>query len=642
MTGPARAAARRALTQRWQAAWRTTLAAWAALVAPLVLGGCAALMPADTPPPAADPGSPTTTTTTADGAETVGVRWRVRVEAPGNLAALLQQHLDIARLPALAGDEMVPEAELSRLLDATPAQARTLLQTEGFFDPTVRLVRAGDRIRVVVDPGRQTRVGRVDIDIVGAAAEDADRGDPVARAVLQGLRSGWPMPRGAAFRNGDWSAAKAGLLAGLRDAGYAAASWLGTAAEVAPEDTSARLFVVADSGPLFRAGPLQIEGLQHHEASTVRHIAGFRPGQPLTQALLLDFQDRLRQAGLYDRIDVGFDPDPQTADAAPVRVRLGEAPRQVWTLGLGYSATVGPRASAEHLHRRLFGWQLVSRNKVEWARLRQAWDGEISTHPGERLWRWLVGGAVERLESDDDIVLSQRLRAGRAQNSTRTDRLLFVEAERSSRRNQVQRGAASDSTEMAISGNLHGVWRRLDDPLLPTRGWSLSLQGGVGRAHGSDSDSGWFSRAYGRLTLYQPLPADWYAQARLELGQVFRPDGVAVPDSQQFRAGGDDSVRGYAYRSLGPVVDGAVDSADALATVSLELARPVSRRLPSVWGAVFVDAGNAANDFGHLTPAVGAGVGVRWRSPVGPLKLDWAYGRELRKSRLHFSVGVTF
>ncbi|MCB1998491.1 MAG: BamA/TamA family outer membrane protein [Burkholderiaceae bacterium] len=623
---------------------------WLALLAPWVLGGCAALGPTE---PAAPPAAtvttaataskaPTTTATTADGIETVGVRWQVRVEAPGALASLLQQHLDIARLPALAGDEAVPEAELARLIDTTPAQARTLLQTEGFFEPTVRMARDGERIRVIVEPGRRVRVGRVDIDIVGAAAESADAGDAAARTLLQGLRSGWPLPSGASFRNGDWSAAKASLLAQLRDGGYATASWLGTAAEIAPEDARARLFVVADSGPLFRAGALQIEGLQHHDEVTVRHIAGFGPGTPLTQSLLLDFQDRLRQAGLYDHIDVGFDPDPDQADATPVRVRLGEAPRQVWTLGLGYSATVGPRASAEHLHRRLFGLPLVSRNKVEWARLRQAWDGEISTHPGERLWRWLVGGAVERLASDDDIVLSQRIRAGRAQNTSRIDRLLFVEAERSSRRNQVQVGAASDSTELAVSANLHGVWRRLDDPLLPTRGWSLSLQGGIGRAHGSDGASGFFSRAYGRLTLYQPLPGDWYAQARLELGQVFRPDGVAVPDSQQFRAGGDDSVRGYAYRSLGPVVDGAVDSADALATASLELARPLSPRLPSVWGAVFVDAGNAADDFGHLTPAVGAGVGVRWRSPVGPLKLDWAYGRDVRKSRLHFSVGVTF
>lgn len=610
---------------------------FAATLAALCLGlgaGCASLAPQAAAAPPAE--------TTPGAAESAGARWTVRVEAPDRLAALLQQHLDIARLPALAGDEPVPDAELARLLDATPAQARALLQTEGFFDPTVRMARDGARIRVIVEPGIRTRVGRVDVDIVGDAAQAAEDGDAAARTLLQSLRDDWPMPTGTAFSNGDWSAAKAATLARLRSAGYAAASWLGTAAQVRPEEASARLFVVADSGPLFRAGALQVQGLQHHDAETVQHIAGFGPGKPLTEDLLLDFQDRLRQAGLYDRIDIGFEPDPALAGAAPVQVRLGEAPRQVWTLGLGYSANVGPRASAEHLHRRLFGAPLVSRNKLEWARLRQAWDGEVTTHPGERLWRWLLGGGVERLEGDDDIVLSQRLRAGRSQNSARIDRLLFVEAERSSRRNQVQRSAEADTTELAVSGNLHGVWRRLDDPILPTRGWSLSLQTGVGRAHGTDSDSGWFSRLYGRLTWYQPLPADWYAQARLELGQVFRPDGVAVPDSQQFRAGGDDSVRGYGYRSLGPVVDGAVDSGDALATVSLELARPISRRLPSVWGAVFVDAGNAADDFGALRPAVGAGIGVRWRSPVGPLKLDWAYGRELRKARLHFSVGVTF
>lgn len=609
----------------------------------LALGGCAAV---PGPDGAALAGSSAAALVTPSAAARVmpsaAARWEVLVDAPGTLAALLQQHLDIARLPALAGDEAVPEAELERLIDATPAQARMLLQTEGFFQPSVRLAREGSRIRVMVDPGVRARVGRVHIDVVGAAAQAASRGDAAARAMLDDLQAAWALPAGSAFRNDDWSTAKVKLLARLRDAGYAAATWLGTAAEVDPASASVRVFVVADSGPLFRSGDLQVEGLKHHDRPTVQHIADFGPGTPLTQSLLLDFQDRLRQAGLYDQIDVGFDPDPALADATPVRVRLVEAPRQVWTLGLGYSANVGPRASAEHLHRRLFGAPLVSRNKVEWARLRQAWDGEIATHPGERQWRWLVGGAVERLKGDDDVVLSQRLRLGRSQNLSRTDRLLFVEAERSSRRSLAGRRILDDGTDMALSANAHGVWRQLDDPILPTQGWTLSLQSGAGRAHGTQSASAWFTRLYGRFTLYQPLPADWYAQARLELGRVIGPTGLGLPDSQRFRAGGDDSVRGYGYRSLGPVIDGALDSGDALATVSLELARPLSRRLPSVWGAVFVDAGNAALDFGQLTPAVGAGVGVRWRSPVGPLKVDWAYGRELRAFRLHFSVGISF
>ena len=64
--------------------------------------------------------------------------------------------------------------------------------------------------------------------------------------------------------------------------------------------------------------------------------------------------------------------------------------------------------------------------------------------------------------------------------------------------------------------------------------------------------------------------------------------------------------------------------------------------MPSLWGAMFVDAGNPANDFGSLKPVLGYGVGVRWRSPVGPLRLDLAWGQAVRKLRLHFSVGIAF
>ena len=121
---------------------------------------------------------------------------------------------------------------------------------------------------------------------------------------------------------------------------------------------------------------------------------------------------------------------------------------------------------------------------------------------------------------------------------------------------------------------------------------------------------------------------------------MFRKSGVSAPDSQLFRAGGDDSVRGYAYRSLGPVVDGAVASGGSLFTASAELARPISTTLPALLGAVFIDAGRAATSFRDLTPAIGLGVGLRWRSPVGPLRLDWAWAEELRRMRLHFSIGI--
>jgi translocation and assembly module TamA len=100
-------------------------------------------------------------------------------------------------------------------------------------------------------------------------------------------------------------------------------------------------------------------------------------------------------------------------------------------------------------------------------------------------------------------------------------------------------------------------------------------------------------------------------------------------------------VRGYAYRSLSPVdATGVQYSGMALATTSVELAHPILASVPSVWGAVFVDAGNATVDFKDFKPAVGYGVGARWRSPVGPLRVDLAWAEELRAWRVHISLGI--
>jgi translocation and assembly module TamA len=395
--------------------------------------------------------------------------------------------------------------------------------------------------------------------------------------------------------------------------------------------------VRAASGPLFRSGEIEIEGLQRQDRETVLNLANFKRGTRVTETLLLDFQDRLQKSGLFEGVSVTLDADPAHAVAAPVRVKLTEAALHQVIAGFGVSATTGPRATLEHVWRRVFDRAITARNKLEWGRDRQAWDGEASTHPDDDLYRWVLGVTIERLKSDSDVVLSQSVRAGRAQDTPRIDRFHFAEFVRASRRTGTTRTDAS-----ALSLNVHWTWRDIDSPILPTDGVTLSLQGGLGQARGDAGTHSGFGRAWGRITFYKPLGRQWYGQARFEAGQVFVRTGLDVPETLRFRAGGDESVRGYAYRSLGPLVEGEVGSGDVVATASVELARPVSAALPSVWGAVFVDAGNAADSFGHLNPVLGTGVGVRWRSPVGPLKLDWAYGREVHRSRLHFSVGIVF
>ena len=562
---------------------------------------------------------------------------RVEIDAPGDLKALLERHLDLVRLGRIDRAD-VDESEWSRLIDASPAQVRELIRTEGYFKPVVGLERARDSVRISVDPGPRARVGRVTYEVQGALQEDAARGDAYATDTLATLLSTWGLPAGADFINAEWSSAKANAIARLRAAGYATASWVGTGAEVDPATQDVRVFVVADSGPLFRMGDLQVEGLVTQDGETVRNLANTRRGAPATETLLLDFADRLQKSGLFEAISVTLDPDPEQAASAPVLVRLREAPLQVWTFGLGVSNNAGPRASVEHVWRRVFGYAATSRNKFEWGQKRQAWEGEVSGMAGPRLYRNLIGGAIENLETDSDTVLSQRLRVGRAQDTPRLDRLFFVEAERS-----VRTPVNGDrATTLALSGNFHGGWRNLDSRVLPTQGGTLAVQVGLGQSRSTDAASGAFSRAYGRLVGYRPLGASWYGQARIELGRVLAKSAVTAPDSQLFRAGGDESVRGYSQRSLGPIVDGSVGGGRVLMTGSLEVARPISRNLPSVWGAAFIDAGNAADSMRNFDPVIGYGIGVRWRSPVGPLRLDYAWAHETKKGRLHFSVGIAF
>lgn len=630
------------------------LAAAAGLLA--ALAGCALLPEGRGPaagPAAAPPAAPAVPAL------------RLEVVAPGALKALLQQHLDLARLQQLGGDDAPGPAELNRLIGAAPAQVRALLQTEGHFEPQVQVDRepgpeargtappapglatATTTVRLRVDPGPPTRVAALQVEPQGELARRAAAGDAEAGALQQSLPATAAPQPGEVFRNADWSAGKQAVLTRLRAAGYAAASLAESRAEVDVPARQATLRLRPDSGPLFLAGALVVDGLNHHDEATVRAQAGFDRGAPLTEQRLLDYQDRLQRTQLFQSVSVGFEPDPAQAAQTPVRVRLGELPLQQATVGVGISANAGPRATLEHVHRRPLGWAVVARNKLEWGQKSQLWSGDFQTHPGPRFQRTQLGGQIDREVSDTDVVLSQRLRLGRAQETRTLEQTAFVELLRSRQADLpdspvAQRDGAGVRNAGALSANLHLVWRRLDSVLLPTRGVTLALQGGVGQARG-DGSSGPFSRLYGRLVGYLPLGQQWYGQARLEAGQVFKRDGLTVPDALGFRAGGDDSVRGYAYRSLAPTTaDGGTISGEHLLTASVELARPISARLPSVWGAVFVDAGRAVARWQDYSPAWGYGVGVRWRSPIGPLRMDLAWADELQKLRLHLSVGIAF
>ena len=620
---------------------RARALAAAALVVAGLLSGCANLVFL---PPQPEPAKVEAAAATLERAE-----YRVEVQAPGPLRALLTTYLDLSRFQNAPATEGITPAELERLMRAAPAQARSLLETAGYFSAEVKVERGPAQgevplIQVIVAPGAQAAVAAFTLDAQGPLETAAKAGDAAALEELATLRRQWPLQPGAAFRQSAWTDAKNLTIAQLRSRGYAAASWTETHAFVDAPDNSVTLSATIDSGPLFRFGEIRIEGLQRYDEDTVRKLAFFGTGAPYSEKALLDFQERVQKVGLFEGAAVELDANPETASAAPVLVKLKELPLQQATTGIGYSANTGPRLTLEYTHRRVFGTRWVAKNKFELGAQLKSWQGELMSHPLDGRYRNLLAGSASQLRAADQVLNSWSARVGRTQDTPRIERLYFFELTRARLEGDLASGEGS-----AASYNYHWVYRDIDSVLLPTRGLTTSAQAAVGYARGSttmlgvtENGRGPFGRLHVRMTWYQPFGDAWYASFRGEAGEVFTRSVIGIPDTLLFRAGGDDSVRGYAYRTLGPSTAGVVASGRTLLTASAEIARPISAGYPALWWAAFVDAGNAADRWSELRPVFGYGVGVRWRSPVGPLRLDLAYGQETRKLRLHLSIGIAF
>lgn len=574
--------------------------------------------------------------------------WQLQVDAPDPLDDLLTQHLELARFQRELADNdnlRISRNELRRLVISAPDEARSLLEAEGYFGAQIT-TRVDDEVSdkpVVVTlkvvPGERTRISKVQMIYEGALDVALSEGDARAQSLVDRLASAWGLPVGEVFRQSVWSSAKNGALAQLRAQGYPTASWSGTSVTVDATARTAKLFLVADSGPGFVFGDIRVEGLHRQPASAVLNLAPFKKGEPYEEKLVLDWQERIQKLNLFENVFVTTGFDPTQADATPVVVQLREMPMQAATVGVGASSDTGPRVSGEHLHRNLWGQGWQAKTALQIGKRESRGQVDLTSHPWPGRVRGLVSGQASRLlDSDDAVTSSQRIRVGLLEEGEVHERTHYVAYQhaRVTSRDKVVVANAS-----AVSGTTQWIWRHVDNQILPTKGFTTLADLTLGQTYSALNETGSFVRAYGRVTAYQPLPANWHLTARAEAGQVTAGDAVSVPDTLLFRAGGDDSVRGYAYRSLGVTRDGVITGGRALATGSVELAHPIIQRMPSLLGAVFVDVGDAADRMGDLRPKVGYGVGVRWRSPVGMLRLDLARGTETGQFRVHFSVGIS-
>ncbi len=583
-----------------------------------------------------------------------GIDYQVRIDAPRQIENMLEENLDLMRW---RGNPRVDMEQLQRLVKEAPEQARTFIATEGYYSPKISagLDTTGGRpvARVIVDPGPATVVGDVDLVLQGFAL--IDKGSVPFDAAA--LRQRWSLPVGARFRQEDWEGAKRGLLREVTQTRFPRARLVETSATVDPEERRAMLRVVIDSGPEMRFGQLRIRGLKRYPREVITNLNKINPGDEYSEAALTALQSRLQDTGYFSSVEVSADmrqvlnaelqelkegdddpdanpatPEPPTGPTVlPVLVRVTENLRKNVEVGVGFSTDTGGRLQASYDDLNVLGKRMKSDLIYEQKRQTARVDFYWPTTP--KGYNDSVGAGVERNDVRGEITTLATVAARRQWGSPLLERSLTLEALVEKR--EVPPNPSTNTRSLPLTYSI--TRRKLDSLIQPTNGYVL--QGQLGGALLPILTDEKFLRLYLRGQLFKPLGPSGTLVLRGEFGAVAAKDKIGVPSTFLFRAGGDQSVRGYGYRELGVRENGAIVGGKYLATASAEYQywfRPP-------WGvAVFYDVGNAADKVGDLQPKSGFGVGARWRSPVGPINVDVAYGHAVKKARLHFSLGFTF
>ncbi len=557
-------------------------------------------------------------------------RYEITLRVPEAQRPLLEKNLDLYRW---RDSERMDENQLRRLVGQAPDQIREFLAGEGFYSPRVDVALAPEgaawRVTLTVDPGEPVKVGQVDLRIAGAL----DDGSAASRARLDKLRADWPLREGARFRHADWESAKRSALRALLVEGYPAANIRASRATVDPDAKSVALALTLDSGPAFSFGTLEIQGLRRYPAKVIERINPLRPGEPYLQSRLLELQSRLQDSPYFASADVHMETDPAHPSLVPVQVTVEENRARSLGLGIGASTDTGPRAQVDYRDLNLLGkaWRLSGKLKV--AQKEQSLGGELQLPPSRDAYQHSLTSEWTRTDVEGETTRALTLGAKRSRLRGKNETTYALHYYREQ---QDIAGARGDDRASLVPS---WSWTRrdVDSLLYPRRGYLLNAQADA--AHQAILSDRSFVRGYVKATWFHPLGARDQIILRGELGAVAAKSRDGIPSDFLFRAGGDQTVRGYAYQSLGVSDGDAIVGGRWLAVASAEYVH----WLTPAWGAaLFVDAGDAADQAGDLNPVVGYGLGARWKSPVGLLGLDLAHGQDTGETRLHFAVGFSF
>ena len=525
----------------------------------------------------------------------------------------------------------VSDAQMRRLYERAPAQVKTALQPYGYYDATVTgdLQKAGKdwRVTLHVTPGEPIKVTAVDVQLDKAA----DALAPVRRAERAITRM-----KGKTLDHGAYDAARDALSAQLTANGFLDARLVTHRVEVTRANHSAAIKLAWQAGPRYRYGQVHFDGSQFNEGFLDRYVP-FKSGDYFSQEQLLELQQALNGADYFAVVNVMPDVDKAKDGVVDVTVQLAPAKRTIYTGGpfIGTDTGFGVRGGMERrwVNRRGHKWknELVVAQKLK--TLSTLYSIPL---PGDNQRSYNVGANFR----DANTATSQSRTLELVGNETRQwhgwIRSLGVHA-LSGTFTVGKRGSEPDNApgiehgrSTLVFGEAALTRKKADNPDFVRRGWLLSVaaRSTAGNLLSDASfsqviaDAKWIralgTRSRNRLIL------------RGSAGMTWTNDFTALPPQLRFFAGGDRSVRGYGYQSIGPrnSTDRVIGGHNLL-VASTEIEHYFTRN----WGmAAFVDAGNAFSGTDYR-PKLGAGLGLRWRSPVGMIRVD--LGTPIHDDRAH-------
>jgi translocation and assembly module TamA len=522
-----------------------------------------------------------------------------------------------------------PDARVCRLYRRADTEIRQALEVYGYYAPTIdkSLGRDGDcwQATFTVKRGPRVKIRSLKISVSGPGAADE---------MLSGRDAQPDFAVGEGLNQRAYDAWKLSLAGLARRRGYFDGRFSRSVIDVYPEKLAADIRVDYDSGERYRFGPVEFDQSVVEPELAARFV-GFREGDPYDADRINDLYTALLASGYFQGVEVITTPRPGPSPDVLVTVALTAGKSRTWTTGLGYATDTGAKFRLDYRNQRRNdkGHQLEFNSQVS-----KVLGGAAISYrlpDGKRHDEWFSINMGYKYENPEDS-RSDEFRLGLQQSRRRRGdwrETRFVDYIHESFRVGDERGT-SDLIVPGIS------WA--EQPLLltgrPRFGRRLNLKlSGTDEWLGSDTA---FVQVETGGKLILPLGANARVLTRLEAGWTIKDDFSDLPFSVRYFAGGDGSVRGYDYKALGPTdIDGNVIGGANKLVGSLEF----DARVFNNWSAaVFVDSGNAFNSFSAMSLKTSVGAGIRWYSPLGPVRFDVAVplDRDAPDSyRIHISLG---